>query len=1314
MILLHHLTAKNFKQLAEIDLTFPDSGTILIEGHNEAGKSSLFEAVYFALFGKPLHSKVKIPELKSYNADYMQVELGFSVDGRRFRVTRSVRSQQSVMLWAPTPEGKEEKITGSEAGRRIQQELAMSDQTLLNTCFVEQKKLEQLESLDAEKRQATINELLNIRELTVLEAQFKVERRDQDEVSRTRTRLEIARLDRELPDIERLAETAQLCWLYRQILDNNAHHAELESQIVTSSKERKQIAQRLAEIKTILQNWEKLQRQIQSVRNDLPLHNRGWKEAIRVYDERKEQEKTLLNLRASLPARQEFLQSGRAMAADLRQLDDLLADAQELDAVRTARLENLNAYKKLTTEWEAGERQRVAQIEQVASKQREYDEIRTRWQERQSTNQRNGRLDLLHQRLEQSASLTDDISELRRKRQLAEELAATVPQLQTRLQELENLEKLLKQLEGDRHTLRQTESELAGTRQRLSDFENVRTQRATTEEAIASNVPLLARSQESEIQAKNALDGVTLRLALLEWAEAAERCAEADPNSGKLAEIEARQGEIAKRLKAATEQAETAKHKMRPGMIAIGAGALLTVIAFATPFLIPLMVVGITISIVGGILVQRARQNAITAQIAQTEAQAELHRVAGERSALEGIVLAFATQLTRRQEEEATQRQVLANLLDHFPATPTAARAHATELPVQFLDVAREAYDTARQKRERLEDQQQDLKTRAKVQHDRLIQLDGVTILATVDRLEQQQLQRQTALKQTIVEMTSLSDMLKLESDPDTDIQPLRRALKTTRDNLAGAQHAEQQIAEIDTDIAAKNVQQQNLENQIDGMVEELDLRSIERVSLPEAVARERKMHADTLIRLPDEALHKTLETADDALKAVQTALNILQNKQEERSTLLALEDPLRLQTLVQEVVAQQAVNTQAQELLWPVISRLQVAQLPVETPALQTALSLLQREIELDERRIATLSDVQASVETAQQDIQQRSQELKTAWEAQLPSVPLPSTPEEVATQLPQIDRDLTAQADALQQAKHLTEQQNLQQRDIELGEEIATRRDNQRRVRQDNLQLFTDIGIEASEIEKADGNAIGTNVAIVEEHFPELVEALQMSIEAWQQEMNVRRNRVQDARIERRTKAKNLYLDETPLVLEEETQSHATAVQELEIKRRATTIVQNTRKAIVDRVMPMTLDNARYLLPALTQGRYQDLEWDTASNLVRVYDSRAGAYQGKFVFSGGAKDQISLALRLGFALATLPTGKTTRPYWLFLDEPLSSFDRERTRALVDLLTKGVVRKHFHQIFLVSHSESFDPNLFEYRLRMENGCVVENTLPMV
>ena len=51
MIVLESLVVDGFKGLRRLELCFPTDGAVLVEGLNEAGKSTLFESVYFALYG---------------------------------------------------------------------------------------------------------------------------------------------------------------------------------------------------------------------------------------------------------------------------------------------------------------------------------------------------------------------------------------------------------------------------------------------------------------------------------------------------------------------------------------------------------------------------------------------------------------------------------------------------------------------------------------------------------------------------------------------------------------------------------------------------------------------------------------------------------------------------------------------------------------------------------------------------------------------------------------------------------------------------------------------------------------------------------------------------------------------------------------------------------------------------------------------------------------------------------------------------------------------------------------------------------------
>jgi exonuclease SbcC len=167
----------------------------------------------------------------------------------------------------------------------------------------------------------------------------------------------------------------------------------------------------------------------------------------------------------------------------------------------------------------------------------------------------------------------------------------------------------------------------------------------------------------------------------------------------------------------------------------------------------------------------------------------------------------------------------------------------------------------------------------------------------------------------------------------------------------------------------------------------------------------------------------------------------------------------------------------------------------------------------------------------------------------------------------------------------------------------------------------------------------------------------------------------------------------------------------RDLAVRTRARGIVTTARDRLVQRVLPNTVRHMQLLLPLLTAGRYRDAAI-TDDYRIRVWDERAGRYVAKHLFSGGTRDQFSLALRLAFALATLPAERGARPGFLFLDEPLSAFDTPRARALVELLTTGYVAQHFAQVFVISHGGSFDRHAFTYTVRLVNGRVADSTLP--
>jgi len=164
----------------------------------------------------------------------------------------------------------------------------------------------------------------------------------------------------------------------------------------------------------------------------------------------------------------------------------------------------------------------------------------------------------------------------------------------------------------------------------------------------------------------------------------------------------------------------------------------------------------------------------------------------------------------------------------------------------------------------------------------------------------------------------------------------------------------------------------------------------------------------------------------------------------------------------------------------------------------------------------------------------------------------------------------------------------------------------------------------------------------------------------------------------------------------------------KELKIRNLSATILGMARQNITKKILPRTIEHMWSILPLITNDRYRQVTLDEESFKIRVYDERAGDWKDKQIFSGGTRDQMSLALRLAFALAALPQERGTAPRFLFLDEPLSSFDEQRKEALVKVITEGEIAEAFDQIFVISHTPLLNPNLFHYYIVMENGRIKE------
>ena len=203
MILLRRLRITAFKHLRGIDLWLPRHGSVLIEGHNESGKSTLFEAIYFALYGKALVGEDQGPpaleSLLPHGEAHARVELAIQVGATELEITRTLtRGPRQVKHEAEAriqrPGRPVEVIAAVQAVNDciLTEMNGLDSNVLRNSCLMEQQALDRIEALKTSDREMAIAKLLGIEALQRIEQDLKVVKKDSDTLAQAQIRLDVA------------------------------------------------------------------------------------------------------------------------------------------------------------------------------------------------------------------------------------------------------------------------------------------------------------------------------------------------------------------------------------------------------------------------------------------------------------------------------------------------------------------------------------------------------------------------------------------------------------------------------------------------------------------------------------------------------------------------------------------------------------------------------------------------------------------------------------------------------------------------------------------------------------------------------------------------------------------------------------------------------------------------------------------------------------------------------------------------------------------------------------------------------------------
>jgi DNA repair exonuclease SbcCD ATPase subunit len=1252
MIILKHLTIERFRLLRSMNLHFPQRGSILIQGPNEAGKSALIESIYFALYGESLASsrgKSSLDELILYGSSQASVTLILSVGATELTIARTIergQGQQVNLQVRRLGLPDEARITDlAVANARIITELGnMNGDALRNACLIEQKGLARLETISGVERETTVRKLLGLERFSALATQFQVGPQDEQLLRESTERLRLAEIQAHIPQLsEKLAEIEAALDAVA-VCDSLADIEQQEQDINELEQAIEQIQARRVELKSKQARIQQLKRADQTL-----------SEIISSYDEIAEARRMLPQLeseiaelelreREELPKLErrvsELSELTRSFGTLQRMSDDLLS---AVDTIRDLELE-LRKYNEVKQDL-------VVLDEQVS--------------------QARGRLERAQQSLH----------ELEERRQVVR------PQLEARLQRLTLLTDRLLTLGRLEEQYTQRLSSKSRIEEGSAQLMKVRTDLRETEQEFTLVEREARQAQQRADLLENTWRQINIRRQLEEWyrlkgllqglAQAEQHLQSARQQQSHLTQANLDTKDVARRYMLYCI-----------GCAFLGLICLIFGIIFMTSsaptlaiilFVVMLAAAGVGVGIAltyrklqAGIRESYQQEqdaiNRVGIMVAAREAAARMS--SGDQEALsqlENEMRSFGTTIPQSLDEAEQQLQRpqahgdMGEIQQQMKEKLEAANAARNQ-----VNVTMEAVAALRKERARLED------LRQREQWD-AIEENLNNDQAAIERMQQEIL---LLAGQENFPLPSINARMQASPIPRSDSFTSGSMLPiSTEDNFVDLPDLQ---SLIDSTIKATEREIASLDGKLD-MIADL--------------ASQVKIHQEAL----------------DVLLRRRQAID-------EKHQLLMANDPeLQLERAREQ---QSALRSALQSLQDSLRQRVKPLGVPFGHTAISQAESAARKQLEELQINLGNKIMLQEShshytqvLKECQESLSEHYKQL-AKFSNTLGSWIVPPNP--FAEALINLRNRCQRELEEANEEGLLREVNTLQQQEGASNAKIALCQQDIAAAQSSITDLLTERDRpEAKSYAQSDLESVWPLLGQYKVEDRTKLEEERISVES---DLHVLEQ--QELELSQQLGTGNMRLDLQEMRSHMEMQEHS-----YQTKKRGGEMIHAVNERLLRKMLPHTEYYMQQILPLLTSGRYHDLHLEVEPEdgtvgggpyQIQVWDSAAGGYVHKSALSGGAADQLSLALRIAFAIATLPRELSAAPGFILLDEPLSSFDRGRARSLVDVVTGDVLSQHFEQVILVSHSSAFDPAMFPYHVYMDNGLVAESNLPVV